>query len=245
MELEVQEVQEVKKLTKNGSDKVKFLDSFLKKLFQTMADHEEDKCESPVPGPMAFTVDFGDDEGKSILEKKKLALRDSIRRFTPAKIKTKLTQKNKDIPNNIATSAEDNTNHVLKNEVIIDEENNIKHNNEPLVVAVPLVASGSDAGTYTIEDDEDQVCKESSLVEPVKQLDIRNKEISRTFGIQDDKLSSREWVSMWASNSFAEDNPIEEEDLDEGRSSSQRRRLPPTPLRHKNGGYNDEVSHTF
>ena len=69
------------------------------------------------------------------------------------------------------------------------------------------------------------------------------KDIHRTFGVvPSEKVSSRaEWVSVWASNTFAEDNPIQEEcdDVEERSSSSQRRRLPPTPLRQN--GYQHKV----
>ena len=77
---------------------------------------------------MAFTVDFGPCEGGSEQEhKKKLALRDSIGRFAPAKVKKPATalvvavgqQPSKDNTNHLAT---------VKDEVmILDEENNIKN----------------------------------------------------------------------------------------------------------------------
>ena len=75
----------------------------------------------------------------------------------------------------------------------------------------------SDAGTYTIDEEEETLEKEPDLALP------------------SEKVNSREWVSVWASNSFAEDNPIQEEDDEERSSSSQRRRLPATPL--KQNGY--------
>jgi len=171
-------------------------------------------CSSP--RPMAFTVDFG-------TEDKKLALRDSIGRFAPskpAKIKSKLA------------ATKDNTN--LKNDelVILDEENNIAtaSNNEELVSTPAAV---SDAGTYTIDDED-----EDPKVDQVTTAAERDKDIHRAFGVSSEKVSAREWVSVWASNSFAEDNPIqEEEDLEQERcsSSQQRRRLPATPLRLQNG----------
>ena len=161
---------------------------------------------------MAFTVDFGDNTEEK--KKPNLTLRDSIGRFAPAKIKSKLNK--------------DNTN---CKEVILDEENNIAHKKD----AEPDPDQGSDTGTYTIEDED---------VEKTNEKSDRNKDIVQAFGVPEpEKICSREWVSMWAaSNSFAEDNPIQEEDdLElEGRSSSQRRRLPPTPLRQQNG-YQSQV----
>ena len=52
----------------------------------TMEGSDGEKCSSP--RPMAFTVDFTDEK-----DQKKLALRDSIGRFAPAKIKSKLATK--------------------------------------------------------------------------------------------------------------------------------------------------------
>lgn len=61
-----------------------------------------------------------------------------------------------------------------------------------------------------------------------------------------DKIQRSDWVSAWAaSNSFASDNPIQEEDAhdelldpeEERSSSGQRRRLPPTPQHRQPNGY--------
>ena len=91
-------------------------------------DERQTKESCPSPRPMAFTVDFGPCEGGSEQEhKKKLALRDSIGRFAPAKVKKPATalvvavgqQPSKDNTNHLAT---------VKDEVmILDEENNIKN----------------------------------------------------------------------------------------------------------------------
>lgn len=197
-----------------------------------MADRDS-KESCPSPRPMAFTVDFGSADGDQ--DHKKLALRDSIGRFAPAKIKNKLaTNPQAPVPANPASPAppvqapvvaKDNTNHQIKDEIILDEENNIKTSLEEQTAV-------SDAGTYTIDDEEED--PKDDLEDEVEQ---RDKDIHRTFGLPSEKVNSREWVSVWASNSFAEDNPIqEEEDIDQERSSSsQRRRLPPTPLRQQNG----------
>ena len=150
-----------------------------------MEGSDGEKCSSP--RPMAFTVDFTDEK-----DQKKLALRDSIGRFAPAKIKSKLATK--------------------EAVILVDEENNIKEENDENV---------SDAGTYTIDEEEETLEKEPDLALP------------------SEKVNSREWVSVWASNSFAEDNPIQEEDDEERSSSSQRRRLPATPL--KQNGYQSKV----
>ena len=106
-----------------------------------MADHSNSSKDTKEPNPpscssprpMAFTVDFGPSEGEQ--EHKKLALRDSIGRFAPAKIKQKIISK-------------ENTNLKESEVIILDEENNIK-NHEAVEPAV------SDAGTYTIDEEED------------------------------------------------------------------------------------------
>jgi len=183
------------------------------------SDKQQTSCSSP--RPMAFTVDFGDEDK----EDKRLALRDSIGRFAPAKIKQK--QLNKD---NIPTCS----NSVKDEMIILDEENNIAN------AAAKHADAASDAGTYTIEDELEEKAIEDKVAD-------RDKDIHRAFGVPaDEKMCSKDqWVSVWASNTFAEDNPIQEleEDL-EGRSSSgQRRRLPPTPLRHLNSnGYQNQVT---
>lgn len=193
-----------------------------------MADGDsKDSCPSS-PRPMAFTVDFGSTDGDQ--DHKKLALRDSIGRFAPAKIKSKLNAPGSSpVPPSsslapVAAAAavivKDNTNHqMIKDEIILDEENNIKTSLEEQTAV-------SDAGTYTIDDEEE---------DPKDDEEERDKDIHRTFGLPNEKVNSREWVSVWASNSFAEDNPIQEEEDPERSSSSQRRRLPPTPLRQQNG----------
>ena len=218
---------------------------------------DQPSCSSP--RPMAFTVDFGDHTEEAADKKKKLALRDSIGRFAPAKIKNKLP-----LPSTAAAGSssavgsisKDNSNckTVTDQEVILDEENNIAHKKQTVESAGGLLADvvvgvgdhqadqASDTGTYTIEDEEDK-----SGVD-VNEKSDRNKDIVQAFGVPEpEKICSREWVSMWAaSNSFAEDNPIQEEDdleLEGGRSSSQRRRLPPTPLRLQQNGYqNSQVN---
>ena len=196
-----------------------------------MADHSNSSKDTKEPNPpscssprpMAFTVDFGPSEGEQ--EHKKLALRDSIGRFAPAKIKQKIISK-------------ENTNLKESEVIILDEENNIK-NHEAVEPAV------SDAGTYTIDEEEDV---QAGSVPAKNDLQERDKEIHRAFGIppNSDKVNARDWVSVWASNSFAEDNPIQEEvvldDIDERSSSSQqRRRLPATPLRQN--GYQHKDNH--
>ena len=108
----------------------------------------------------------------------------------------------------------------------------------------------SDAGTYTIDDEEEDPKDDPDLDGHAHDATTvteshRDKDIHRTFGvITSEKVScSRaEWVSVWASNTFAEDNPIQEEDdlaEAERSSSSQRRRLPPTPSRQN--GYQHKV----
>ena len=108
----------------------------------------------------------------------------------------------------------------------------------------------SDAGTYTIDDEEEDPKDDPDLDSHAHDTTTvteshRDKDIHRTFGvITSEKVScSRaEWVSVWASNTFAEDNPIQEEDdlaEAERSSSSQRRRLPPTPSRQN--GYQHKV----
>ena len=103
-----------------------------------MADRLDDrqtKESCPSPRPMAFTVDFGPSEGQgSDQEKKKLALRDRIGRFAPAKSKkpalvvAPVQQQQQQQP------LKDNTNHLaaaVKDEVmLLDEENNIKNDIE-------------------------------------------------------------------------------------------------------------------
>ena len=128
-------------------------------------------------------------------------------------------------------------------EILLDEENNIKKHE----IVEPAV---SDAGTYTIDDEE-----EANHDDPQDDIEKREKEIHRAFGVvPSEKVSSREWVSVWASNSFAEDNSIHEsireeandDDIDERSSSSQqRRRLPPTPLRQQNGYQQHKVGRSF
>ena len=104
---------------------------------------------------MAFTVDFGPSEGgSSDQEKKKLALRDRIGRFAPTKVKKQALvapvqqqQPLKDNTNHIAAAVKD-----LKDEVmILDEENNIKND----IDAEAIEPAVSDAGTYTIDDEEE------------------------------------------------------------------------------------------
>ena len=212
-------------------------------------DDRQTKESCPSPRPMAFTVDFGPSEGQgSDQEKKKLALRDRIGRFAPAKSKKPALvvapvqqQQQQQQP------LKDNTNHLaaaVKDEVmLLDEENNIKNDIEAEEEVGGVEPAVSDAGTYTIDDEEEDP-KDDDPDQQVNDAEHRDKDIHRTFGVvpPSEKVSSRaEWVSVWASNSFAEDNPIQEEcdDIEERSSSSQRRRLPPTPLRQN--GYQHKV----
>jgi len=189
-------------------------------------------------------------------------LRDSIGRFAPAKMKNKLpcpTPAGSSSSAVVGNISKDNSNCkalVTDQEVILDEENNIAHKKQTVeagglhvdhvVGLVDQADQASDTGTYTIEDEED---KPGGIDVDVNEKSDRNKDIVQAFGVPEpEKICSREWVSMWAaSNSFAEDNPIQEEDdleLEGGRSSSQRRRLPPTPLRLQQNGYqNSQDNH--
>ena len=185
-----------------------------------MADH---RAECASPRPMAFTVDFGPPE-KS--EHPKLGLRDNIGRFAP-RFKSR-------VPAAASSKADE------KEVILVDEENNIAE------LARGQQEQGgeevSDAGTYTIDEDEEPV-------EAVKHVEKREEDIERTFGVpkaESDSTSRTDWVSAWAaSNTFASDNPIQEEVLDdidldpeeERSSSSQRRRLPPTPQHRQQNGY--------
>jgi len=114
----------------------------------------------------------------------------------------------------------------------------------------------SDAGTYTIDDEEEDPKDDPDLDQDgvhtgtnnaVTSESHRDKDIHRTFGVMSSEkvsCSRAEWVSVWASNTFAEDNPIQEEDdlaEAERSSSSQRRRLPPTPSRQN--GYQHKDNH--
>merc|ERR1719189_1820835 len=170
-----------------------------------MADRLEDrqtKESCPSPRPMAFTVDFGPSEGGSDQEhKKKLALRDSIGRFAPAKIKKPASalvvalgqQPSKDNTNHLAT---------VKDEVmILDEENNIKNDHGEVqrhAEAVEVDAEAevevavSDAGTYTIDDEEEDPKDDPDLDQDGVHTDTNNavtseshrdKDIHRTFGV--------------------------------------------------------------
>ena len=197
-----------------------------------MTDQEAPRESCSSPRPMAFTVDFGPPAEK---DHRKLALRDNIGRFAP-KFKNRVVQQP-------AANSKDH-----KEVILVDEENNIAEAKGPRGHHDEDV---SDAGTYTIdEEEEDQSNKESA--------NSRAEEIQRTFGVPEDKACSRsDWVSAWAaSNSFASDNPIQEEDdldpvtasaasgvgaEDERSSSSQRRRLPPTPQRQQQNGYSNQV----
>ena len=203
-----------------------------------MADQRPD-CASP--RPMAFTVDFGPTEKK---EHQKLGLRDNIGRFAP-KFKNRVQSAVVPLP---ASSNKDQEKEVI----LVDEENNIKAEHAKGGQADLAREDVSDAGTYTIDEDE-----EESKVEEANEAEAgskntssisREEEIERTFGLPkvDSDVSSRsDWVSAWAaSNTFASDNPIQEEDdidLDgpeeERSSSSQRRRLPPTPQHRQQNGY--------
>merc|ERR1719510_2107876 len=229
----------------------------------------EDQPSCSSPRPMAFTVDFGDhSEDQATDKKKKLALRDSIGRFAPAKIKNKLPCPS--LPSGssspaaavaVVINSKDNSNckaNLVTDQdvIVLDEENNIAHKKQTVeagglhvdhvVGLVDQADQASDTGTYTIEDEED---KPGGIDVDVNEKSDRNKDIVQAFGVPEpEKICSREWVSMWAaSNSFAEDNPIQEEDdleLEGGRSSSQRRRLPPTPLRLQQNGYqNSQDNH--
>lgn len=201
----------------------------------SLLEEEEGLRGSPVPGPMAFTIDFGGEDRKKAIEKK-LALRDSIKRFAPAK-KTRaevVTTKQDEQEQEGEKEDEEvnNTNDTFLHEklkakeksslpeVIIDEENNI--------APAKNGGSGSDAGTYTIDNEEEDKNEKNA-----------RKTIGSVFGVRDDQLSSRDWVSMWASNSFMEKRDEDnEEELEshslsslrdsEGRGS-QRRKLPATP----------------
>ena len=103
---------------------------------------DQPSCSSP--RPMAFTVDFGDHTEEAD-KKKKLALRDSIGRFAPAKIKNKLP-----LPSTAAAGSsaavgsisKDNSNckTVTDQEVILDEENNIAHKKQTVESAGGLLA---------------------------------------------------------------------------------------------------------
>merc|ERR1719510_2937526 len=228
----------------------------------------EDQPSCSSPRPMAFTVDFGDhSEDQATDKKKKLALRDSIGRFAPAKIKNKLPCPS--LPSGssspaaaaaVVINSKDNSNckaNLVTDQdvIVLDEENNIAHKKQTVeagglhvdhvVGLVDQADQASDTGTYTIEDEED---KPGGIDVDVNEKSDRNKDIVQAFGVPEpEKICSREWVSMWAaSNSFAEDNPIQEEDdleLEGGRSSSQRRRLPPTPLRLQQNGYQNSQDH--
>ena len=201
-----------------------------------MTDQEASRESCSSPRPMAFTVDFGPPAAEK--DHRKLALRDNIGRFAP-KFKNRVAQQ------------ANNKDHNGKEVILVDEENNIAN------AKGQRTAEGddggedvSDAGTYTIDEEEEEE-------EPNKDLtnkSLRAEEIQRTFGVPEDKTCSRsDWVSAWAaSNSFASDNPIQEEDHDldpltvtgaedERSSSSQRRRLPPTPQRQQQNGYPNQV----
>ena len=206
-----------------------------------MTDQEPSRESCSSPRPMAFTVDFGPPAAEK--DHRKLALRDNIGRFAPK------------FKNRVAQQQANNKDHNGKEEVIlVDEENNIANAKGQRTAAGRdngVEEDASDAGTYTIDDEE-----EEEEEEPKKELtnnkSLRAEEIQRAFGVPEEKVCSRsDWVSAWAaSNSFASDNPIQEEDLepltvtgpeDERSSSGQRRRLPPTPQRQQQNGYPNQV----
>ena len=98
-------------------------------------------------------------------------------------------------------------------DVVIDEENNIASNDATLnTTNNTLERSGSEAGTYTIDNDDE----ENGLEENVNQSDNRNKPHQKELngqashiketggvlggGIKDEKINTHEWVNMWATN---------------------------------------------
>jgi hypothetical protein len=117
------------------------------------------------PGPTAFTVDFGDDGSEETAEKKRLSLRDGIRRFVPKKIREKVTPgvtspvpaaKVSPLPNSNEyavdrKSAEPKFSGKPRG-VVVDCENNIQTDD---VARDDRDAKGGDAaseaGTYTID----------------------------------------------------------------------------------------------
>ena len=118
---------------------------------------------------------------------------------------------------------------VNSRDIVIDEENNIASNDATFNTTNPtLERSESDAGTYTIDNDEEENYAEeegSDIVKnkhPQKVLNgesanIQNKGGGGVLGggIKDEKINTNEWVNMWATNNsliMNKDNKEEEVD---------------------------------
>ena len=208
-------------------------------------DGEGDKKKETVPTtvsgkaagkPTAFTIDLGDDEG---VADKKLSLKSGVKHFAPFKKKPAIgsnnrspapntppmTKKNSSEPSAVLSSAND------KAPEEIDKENNNRNtNSSDLKQNLPQNCKSdqeSDAGTYTIDNEEVQAEREK---------------IDEVFGVEKE-VGGGEWVSNWASqlqephspnNSDRDElQPLHYRNITPGgsstASSSSRRRLPALP----------------
>ncbi len=144
--------------------------------------------------PMAFTIDF--DQGS-----KKLALKDGIRHFAPAKKAKERAKPSSPAPPAL-TEMRIIKETSSKKTLFVDEENNL------------TTAGGdqdSDAGTYTIGQEEAGV-------------EVERRKIEDVFCVEQRGASSGEWVAQWASSSASSPAAADRETL-----SRSRRRLPATP----------------
>ena len=97
-------------------------------------------------------------------------------------------------------------------DVVIDEENNIASNEATFnTTNNTLERSGSDAGTYTIDNDEEENQVNESGADNTQHKHPNQKlngEVAKTKekpgilggGIKDEKINTHEWVNIWATN---------------------------------------------
>ena len=97
-------------------------------------------------------------------------------------------------------------------DVVIDEENNIASNEATFnTTNNTLERSGSDAGTYTIDNDDEENQEDENVADNAKHKHPNQKMNGETIkvkektgilggGIKDEKINTHEWVNIWATN---------------------------------------------
>lgn len=178
---------------------------------------EPSETHSDSKTPMAFTIDFGNGETESkkgFNLPKKFSLKEGINSFAPTK---RPVTKAKTSPNVTASTAATAT--------PLDKENN--NNHVQAAKKEDNVDQLSDAGTYTIDEDEenDKEAKEY----PDAPLDIP-------------KYEAQEYVAQWAasSNYCSSESPSSSIEPRDDTSRS-RRRLPTVPRPPSNGANDTET----
>lgn len=176
---------------------------------------EVETSTKPQPSPMAFTIDFGGGDNK------KLDLKGGIKRFAPpTKSKTIMPSNNKQrtvMPEDTPSSKLPPTPKeppVKKNTMAPTTNNNVEKYtpNHSDGCQQPKDGTGSETGTYTIENEEEE--EERSFEE-------ERQKIKSVFGVKAEDVTSEDWVAQWASSSASRESSLS--------GSKGRRKLPATP----------------